>query len=535
MPLFFIYLIKANIALTLFYLAYRLGLRRLTFYTLNRIFLIFGILFSVIFPLISLNGFFSRHEQLAGTVTYYSPNWHLLQQPAQPESLTIWGILEYAFWIGVTVMLIRFCIQLFSLLRIHLRTRDSLLNKEKVRLMHDNISPFSFFRNIYINPSLYNTAEIERIILHEKVHVKGWHTVDVLVGEINTIFYWFNPGAWMMKTAIRENLEFIADRKILRSGTDAKAYQYNLIKTSNLPFAASIVNNFNFSHLGKRILMMNKQRSSDFHLLRYLFLLPVIAGIVLVVTSSKGQNNPSAKSMTTGQLNVADSFTISDVIHPLVNNPLLALIQPSDTSRDSISFTYLVAETSKERDYDKHTKVDADKLKQNVTLTFTDTVPPDRKQPSTVKPKVTFTPPKVMKDTMHLIKPKVKFTPPKVVKDTAHLTIPKVYVIRDTGLPKVEYQHPHSKAKSKINITANKVEVLNLPENVQYYINGKSSDISKIKSLDPNNIGAISVIKDSTAKSSTATKKGNGVIKIYTKDYIKDNPSFSEEDSTHQH
>jgi hypothetical protein len=51
----FIYLIKANIALCLFYLAYRLGLRRLTFYTLNRFFLLTGIVFSSLFPLVDVN------------------------------------------------------------------------------------------------------------------------------------------------------------------------------------------------------------------------------------------------------------------------------------------------------------------------------------------------------------------------------------------------------------------------------------------------------------------------------------------------
>ncbi|TAM93727.1 MAG: hypothetical protein EPN39_19415, partial [Chitinophagaceae bacterium] len=70
MPALIIYLIKANIALILFYLAYRFGLRRLTFYMLNRFFLLFGITFSALFPLLNLNAFFQHHQQLAGSVAY---------------------------------------------------------------------------------------------------------------------------------------------------------------------------------------------------------------------------------------------------------------------------------------------------------------------------------------------------------------------------------------------------------------------------------------------------------------------------------
>lgn len=302
MPTFIIYLIKANIALTLFYLAYRFGLRRLTFYTLNRFFLLFGIAFSAIFPLINPDNFFRRHEQLADAVNYYAPDWNSIQQIVHPQ-FTIWNIVQYVFWAGVAAMAVRLSVQLISLFSIHIKTTDGKLNNEKVKLMHDRINPFSFFRNIYINPALHSPEELDNILRHEKIHVKGWHTLDVLCGEINHIFYWFNPGAWLMKTAIRENLEFITDRKILQSGTDAKAYQYSLIHVSAFPYAVPVANNFNFSHLKKRIIMMNKKKSRGYHLLRYLLLLPVIAITAFIINSSRAQSMSDQKNglVKTGQ------------------------------------------------------------------------------------------------------------------------------------------------------------------------------------------------------------------------------------------
>src|SRR5688572_6142468 len=99
MPELIIYLIKANIALCLFYLAYRLGLRRLTFYTLNRFFLLSGIIFSSLFPLVDVNDFFNRSEMAQQVITFVPDlnTW----QAAQPEAFTVWAFMEWVFWAGV--------------------------------------------------------------------------------------------------------------------------------------------------------------------------------------------------------------------------------------------------------------------------------------------------------------------------------------------------------------------------------------------------------------------------------------------------
>lgn len=291
MPALLIYLLKANIALTLFFLAYRWGLRRLTFYELNRFFLLAGILCSSLFPLIDVNALLQRHREI-GEVAAYVPDLSALQ--AQPDAgLTIWHLLIYIFWTGVTVMAFRFIIQLCSLWRIHRSSHTGVLQQQPVKLLNNRINPFSFFRHIYINPSLHQPAELDAILQHELVHVKEWHTIDVLTAELNNIFYWFNPGAWLMKTAIRENLEFITDRRMLQQGIDLKTYQYNLIKVSGIPYATAIANNFNFSHLKNRIKMMNQKRSAKYNVLRYLVLGCVVAVALLSLNFSRAAFNGS--------------------------------------------------------------------------------------------------------------------------------------------------------------------------------------------------------------------------------------------------
>ncbi|RPD40920.1 M56 family metallopeptidase [Chitinophaga barathri] len=287
MTALFIYLIKANIALCLFYLAYRLGLRRLTFYTLNRVFLVTGIVFSSLFPLVDVNDFFSRNETIAAQVVQYVPDFGVLRQAAKPEVFTMWVLLEWVFWTGVVVMGIRLLIQLVSLMVLHWRTEPVKLQDHAVRRMDGNINPFSFFRNIYVNPELHSQEELEAIIRHEQVHVSQWHSADVMMSEVNNVFYWFNPGAWLMKTAVKENLEFLTDRKILRSGVNATAYQYSLVKVSAAQYTAGVANNFNFSHLKNRIKMMNKTKSSRVQLYRYGVLAGVVCGVLLSLNYTK--------------------------------------------------------------------------------------------------------------------------------------------------------------------------------------------------------------------------------------------------------
>jgi TonB-dependent SusC/RagA subfamily outer membrane receptor len=295
-PAILIYLLKANIALTMFFLAYRFGLRRLTFYTLNRLFLLIGIAFSSLFPFIPIDAFVNKHEVIAGTVLTYIPDFSAWQAPA--PAFTVWTALVYVFWTGVSVMTIRFGIQLFSLWKIHRLSKRGKIDDIPVQLLQQPVNPFSFFRHIYINPSLHQPEELPAILHHEKVHVQQWHTADALLGEVNNIFYWFNPGAWLMKTAIRENLEFITDRYLLRQGVDKTSYQYNLIKVSGIPYATAIANNFNFSHLKKRIIMMNSKRSSHYQLLRYGVLGALVGGLVLSLNYTKASTALHFSSVT---------------------------------------------------------------------------------------------------------------------------------------------------------------------------------------------------------------------------------------------
>jgi hypothetical protein len=94
-----------------------------------------------------------------------------------------------------------------------------------VRLYHLEgcTAPFSFYNSICLDTNHYEQAELEKIIEHELVHIEQQHTLDMMVSEILCIVQWFNPFVWLMKHAIKQNLEFIADDSVLQKGLTVRA------------------------------------------------------------------------------------------------------------------------------------------------------------------------------------------------------------------------------------------------------------------------------------------------------------------------
>jgi len=175
------------------------------------------------------------------------------------------------------------------------------------------IIPFSFGDSIFINQHQHSLEELEEIIRHEFVHVKQKHSVDIIWGELLCLLNWYNPFAWLLKKSIRQNLEFIADRHVLEQGMDRKQYQYLLLKViGNNHF--SIANQFNFSSLKKRIAMMNKLRSAKFHLVKFMFVLPLVS-VMLLAFRNEWKKQETGKD----QLSVstfAGNDTIPDKLPP---------------------------------------------------------------------------------------------------------------------------------------------------------------------------------------------------------------------------
>jgi len=338
MPALFVFLLKVNIALLLFCAGYYLVLRHLTFYTLNRIYLVGAILFATIYPQINLDSFAQRHQQLTQPVQamvlhLQNPAETLVKPLVQP---IYWQWAEVVFFAGAVFLAIRLLMQLFSLYKVYRDSKSAKIFGHSVRVIDTDGGPFSFWKNIYINPKGYSPSDLYRILLHEQVHADELHTLDILVAELSIIFYWFNPGVWLMRKAVRENIEFITDRKILQKGVDSKSYQYSLLNVSFATTQPGIANHFNISTLKKRIIMMNAKKSSKANLTRYALLMPVVLLCLLSFSFSKAELiKKGKKTYKVFTLSVA---TITDVAttNPVTKSISTFFMETKPAKKDTI-------------------------------------------------------------------------------------------------------------------------------------------------------------------------------------------------------
>jgi hypothetical protein len=277
------YLLKLTISLSLVYLFYQLFLRRLTFYNWNRWYLLIYSIVCFVIPFVNVFTIIVNQPTLReSTIINYIPAITQITQPADGKAVPInWmQVAVIVIVTGILVMILRLFIQYYSLFK--MRSKAVLLYDDKVKLYHidEPVIPFSFGRGIYVNQHQHTEQELKEIIHHEFIHVKQRHSLDIMWSELLCILNWYNPFAWLLRHDIRQNLEFIADQQVLQTGLDRKQYQYLLLKVVGVN-SFSIATNFNFSSLKRRIAMMNKTKSARVHLIRFLFMLPLLVVVLL--------------------------------------------------------------------------------------------------------------------------------------------------------------------------------------------------------------------------------------------------------------
>ncbi|MCC8409647.1 hypothetical protein LJ707_11970 [Mucilaginibacter sp. UR6-1] len=316
MPAIFEYLLKLSLSIALIYTFYLLVLRRLTFYNLNRWYLAGYTLLCFVIPFVDVSGITAVANERS--IVHYVPTVQAITSAtiarpiAQPaESTNWWQIMALILAMGSAVMLVRLLTQLFALRKIKQTAVPISEGDTAIYHTDSEVTPFSFGNSIYLNKNLHTGAELEEIILHEYVHVKQVHTFDIILAELLCIVNWYNPFAWLMRHSIRQNLEYIADDNVVNTGIDKKAYQYHLLKVIGIP-QYRIANQFNFSSLKNRIIMMNKVRSAKINLLKFMFILPLLA---VTLVAFRNQLMPQQK----GELTYAVIFYDLDTYQRVAN------------------------------------------------------------------------------------------------------------------------------------------------------------------------------------------------------------------------
>ncbi len=276
----FFYVLKASGLMAMFFAAYYFLLRKETFFTTNRWFLLLGLLTSVLLPLVTFEKiiWIEAHPQL---YALHVDSPIVSQPPTETFEINWYLILATVYGLGLFIFLLQF---LFDF-----RNLKSILKGKTVQQQADlkyidvdeNVAPFSYFNYIVFNSALFDEAELNNILAHEKVHCEQLHSIDVLISRLFCIAFWYNPIVWFYKSAMLQNLEFIADSVALKTITDKKSYQITLLKITTHNNCVAITNPFFQSLIKKRIVMLNKNQSKKWNSWKYALIIPILIGFLL--------------------------------------------------------------------------------------------------------------------------------------------------------------------------------------------------------------------------------------------------------------
>ena len=298
-----IYLLQVNLGIILFYALYKLICTRDTLFNSRRLILLLSLILPFIIPLIDIREWMETRESLVMLTNFdYSttiPEIVVGTAGTEPgnQVFVISEWIKNIYIAGILALSVRLIVQAISLYLIILRTPEKTVNGIRIKCMKDKSGPFSFFNWIFLNPDNVKEEEMSEILTHEIAHVRQRHSIDVIISELVNICCWINPFAWLMKREVRLNLEFLADRKVMDAGFATKSYQYHLLGlTYNRKYGLS--NNFNFSHLKQRIIMMNKKKTNGAGHIKYaLFAIPAFALLLAgnISCSSEATKNDDVK------------------------------------------------------------------------------------------------------------------------------------------------------------------------------------------------------------------------------------------------
>lgn len=260
------FFIKSTICLIIFYSFYHCFLRDQKILLFNRLYLNLSLILSVLIPLIDIPvksiynitdsiekfNFTIDHVRETTLATYTSSGQIPLQK------------IIIAFFIIISLMLLtRFGSNMIKIVLTILKSNKIKSNRTTVVLINERILPYSFFKYVFVNRADFEEGKIEKeLLLHEEAHCEQFHSIDIIIVELLNIILWFNPAIWLIRKEIMLNHEYYADSVVL-TAEDSIDYQqllFNVLLQNNANY---LVNNFNFSSIKKRIIMITKNTPSN--------------------------------------------------------------------------------------------------------------------------------------------------------------------------------------------------------------------------------------------------------------------------------
>lgn len=303
------YLLKVIACSGILYGYYLLTLRNKIFHQWNRFYLLAAIILSSVTPLIKINIFTNgptsdiRVAQLLRVVSAgdeiafdYSKN----TGSYRPDASGLFVFIYVSGGVLLSLLLIRTLVIINRL-----KTNNRQTNIEGINFLSTNAkgTPFSFFNTIFWNEEIdINTLTGKQIFRHEVAHVREKHSYDKFFLNILLIFYWCNPFFWLVRRELNMIHEFIADQQAL-DDNDTAAFAAMILAATYPRQRFTITNNFFYSPLKRRLIMLNKNKNTTVRYATRLLVLP-LAALVFFAFTLKMRPGSSAPARTDKKITV---------------------------------------------------------------------------------------------------------------------------------------------------------------------------------------------------------------------------------------
>ena len=310
------YFFEANLFWVLFYLFYWAFLSKKTHFKLNRFYLVSASLLALIIPAIEfpipqpdwipvielapivINGVSEPTNQVA----------------ANPTT----GWVDMIYFVGMVVSAGFFLIGLIQLLmRLRWLKVESRQGYTLV-LVDGNHPTFSFFRFLFWNKEQIQDNE-DYILKHELVHIRQWHSLDLLLLRFMSILFWFNPVRFFYHRSLQLVHEYLADQEAL-STKDSREEYSRLLLSQALDSSPVLLSNhfFNRSYIKNRISMLYRKPSNRKSRLVYLMILPLL-GVMAAYASYPTSASDPITSMEIATLAPETPGNTDDEVYKVVD------------------------------------------------------------------------------------------------------------------------------------------------------------------------------------------------------------------------
>lgn len=293
------YFIYTIISLGCSYAVYVLLLRKQNTFQFNRFFLIGSLLLCLVAPFMEVELFKAVPsitevplEKFTASVVETQPIEDVTFGEGQQVDNSQKGHFFYVYIIIALLFVFRF---LKNLSKIYGLTRNEYEYNGKLKVIKsaDSDMVSSFFNYMFIpKQHTLSREDYESIIAHETVHSEELHSVDIILLELFSCIFWFNPFIWLYKKATLQNHEFRADEKSVLSGIDIENYSNTIINLGQKEYRVPLTSGFNFIQIKNRIIMLHQSKSSVFKRTLNIISVSLLLAGIFVLSSYKELKKP---------------------------------------------------------------------------------------------------------------------------------------------------------------------------------------------------------------------------------------------------